>query len=409
MRFGCTIALYGLITVTHGTAQSVDVTSEVSLQGRWYPESPAFSEQSSSSVGAVAKTTLYVEITAKFSFTFTPLYRYDIADSRRTQGDVREAYFLMFGEWDDTSWELQLGQGNVYWGVAELYNLVDIVNQVDLVEHPRNRPKLGQPMVHLTISGDWGIAESFLLPYHRKRTFPSSTGRLRSRFPITENAKYEDSDKEKHVDVALRYGNSAGSFDYGLSMFIGTNREPSFYSPTQSAPTSLNDFSLQPYYEQIEQFGVDVQLTTARLLYKLEAIHRNGMRNILGEEESYHALILGTEHTRYNLFNSGASLTVLAEWLYDERGTRATSVWTNDLFISGFLSLNDVLSTEFVVGLLVDLNHDYRALNLEFKRRLSNSWIMRVESIVNLSSDPADLTYDSRRDSFLGVDFTMSF
>ena len=66
-------------------------------------------------------------------------------------------------------------------------------------------------------------------------------------------------------------------------------------------------------------------------------------------------------------------------------------------------------STELVAGLLADLSHDYRALNVELKRRLSGSWTVRLEAIVNLSSDPEDLTYDGRRDSFLGVDFTYSF
>lgn len=409
MQFGAAVAMLGFISATCGVVQTLDVTSEISLQGRWYPESPAFSEQSSSAVGAVAKSTLYFETTPKSSFTFTPLYRYDSADPQRTHGDVREAYFLMFGNWKNTSWELQLGQASVYWGVAELYNLVDIVNQVDQVEHPRNRPKLGQPMVHFTISGDWGIAESFLLPKHRKRTFPGPSGRLRSRFPISENAIYEHRDKENHIDVALRYSNSVGPSDFGLSMFVGTNREPTFLAGAQSDSKTQRGLSLQAYYEQIEQVGVDVQLTTAGLLYKFEAIYRRGMRNLFGEEESYRALILGTEHTLYNLWDSAASLTVLAEWLYDERGRRATSVWTDDLFISGFLSLNDVSGTEFVAGLLADLTHDYRALNLEFKRRLSDSWTMRFESIVNLSSDPDDLTYDGRRDSFVGIDFTLGF
>ncbi|MYC26356.1 MAG: hypothetical protein F4X56_10645 [Gammaproteobacteria bacterium] len=409
MRHSVVIALLGFINATCTVAQTFDVNSEISLQGRWYPQSPIFLEQKSSTMGAVAKTTLYVEIAPKTSFTFTPLYRYDSADSQRTHGDVREAYFLMYGDWKNNSWELRLGQASVYWGVTELYNLVDIVNQTDLVEHPRNRPKLGQPMVHLTLSGEWGIAESFLLPYHRKRTFPGPTGRLRSRFPISDNASYEHRDEENHVDVAFRYSNSVGPYDFGFSVFVGTNREPTFLASGQSEPTTYENLTLQPHYEQIEQFGLDVQLTTSALLYKFEAIQRNGMRNLFGEEENYHAVILGTEHTIYNLFNSSASLTVLAEWLYDGRGSRSTNVWTNDLFLSGFLSFNDVAGTEFVAGLLADLDYDYRALNLEFKRRLSDSWTMRFESIVNLSSDPADLTYDGRKDSFVGMDFTFGF
>ena len=409
MRLGVTIAFFVVVAATGSAAQSFDVSGDVSLQGRWYPQSPAFIGQSSSTVGAVANPSLYVEFTPNTSFTFSPLYRFDRADPQRTHGDVRDAYLLVFGDWSNISWELQVGQGSVFWGVTELYNLVDIVNQVDLVEHPRNRPKLGQPMIHLTISGDWGIAESFVLPYHRKRTFPGPKGRLRSRFPIAENAVYENRREERHVDFALRYSNAIGPYDFGLSMFVGTNREPTFLTNARSQPVISNVPTLQPLYEQIEQIGFDAQLTTSQLLYKMEAVQRKGMRNLVGDEENYRAVILGAEHTLHNVFQSAASLTLLGEWLYDERGSRATSVWTNDLFISGFLSFNDIMGTELIAGLLADLDHTYRSLNLEFKRRLSDSWTIRIESIVNLSSDPEDVTYDGRRDSFVGIDFTLGF
>lgn len=190
MRLGVTIAArtswilaIGALTLmcaTDAEAQVFDLTGDVGLQARWYPQSPAFPGQRSSTGGLVLEPTLYAETTQGTSFTFTPLYRYDSADSRRTHADVREAYVLMYGDWGENAWELRLGLDRVFWGVAELNNLVDIVNQLDLVEHPRNRPKLGQPMAHLTVSGDWGIAESLLLPYHRERTFPGRAGRLRS-------------------------------------------------------------------------------------------------------------------------------------------------------------------------------------------------------------------------------------
>ena len=62
-----------------------------------------------------------------------------------------------------------------------------------------------------------------------------------------------------------------------------------------------------------------------------------------------------------------------------------------------------------MAGLLGDLRHDYRALNMELKRRLSDSWTIRLEGVATLSADPKDLTYSGRRDSFAGVDFTFSF
>ena len=213
------------------------------------------SGQRSGTVGLVLEPTLYGEVSPGTSFTLTPLYRFDSADSRRTHADLREAYVLTHGEWGESFWELRVGLDRVFWGVAEVHNLVDIVNQVDSVEHPRDRPKLGQPMAHLTVSGDWGIAEAFVLPYHRKRTFPGRSGRHRSGRLIDQHARYESGAKERHVDLAVRYGNAVGLLDFGLSAFVGTSRDPWFLAARHSEPLPALDAPLTPYYEQIRQIG----------------------------------------------------------------------------------------------------------------------------------------------------------
>ena len=409
MRLGGALATLAILGAAGAIAEVLDWSGNVSLQTRWYPESPAFQGQRAGTAGFVAEPTLYADVGPRASFTLTPLHRYDSADSHRTHTDLREAYLLTHGDWGDSAWELRVGVDRVFWGVAELNNLVDIVNQLDLVEHPRDRPKLGQPMVHMTISGDWGIAESFLLPYHRKRTFPGRAGRLRSGRLVEEDALYESGAEERHVDVAVRYSHTVGVLDFGLTGFVGTSREPLFLPGPPPTPPSSRNARWVPYYEQIRQFGIDAQLTTEGWLYKVEAIRRDGARNLLGREESYHAGIFGVERSVYGLFGTGADLTLLAEWHYDDRGRRATSVWQNDLFVAGFLAFNDVRGTEFVAGILSDLRHDYRALNMELKRRLSDNWSARVETIATLNADPRDLTYDGRRDSFVGVGLTLSF
>ena len=158
--FGAIAALALTLAVAAGArAQALEVSGDLSVQGRWYPQSPAFADQRSSTAGFVVKPTVHGEVAEGTSFTLTALYRYDSADSQRTHADLREAYLLWYGDWGTNSWELRLGVDQVFWGVTESHNLVDMVNQVDLVEHPRNRPKLGQPMARLTISGDWGLAE----------------------------------------------------------------------------------------------------------------------------------------------------------------------------------------------------------------------------------------------------------
>ncbi len=251
-------AIAALVLVAAGAeAQVFDFSGDLSLQGRRYPESPTFPGQRSTASGVVIEPTLYAESEQGSSFTFTPFYRHDSADSQRTHADVREAYFLTYGDWGESAWELRLGIDRVFWGVAELNGLVDIVNQWDLVEHPRDRPKLGQPMAHLTISGDWGIAEAFVMPYHRERTFPGPAGRLRSGLLIEDDALYESSDEERHVDYAVRYSNFVGVLDFGLSAFVGTSREPSFLINRQSGAAPSSAPSLIPYYEQMRQFGVD--------------------------------------------------------------------------------------------------------------------------------------------------------
>ncbi len=406
MRVGGAIAALLLLAAASAKAQTLDYSGDLSLEGRWYPQSPAFPDQRSGTGGLVVKPTVYGDLGESTSFTVSAFYRYDSADSRRTHADLREAYLLTYGDLEDISWELRLGIDRVFWGVAELTNLVDIVNQLDLVEHPRNRPKLGQPMAHLTIFGDWGIAETFVLPYHRKRPSAGRHGRHRSGFLIDESALYESGAGERHVDFAFRYSNTVDLLDFGLTAFAGTSREPSFLARHQSETIGA---ALIPYYEQIRQFGLDAQLTTEPWLYKMEAIYRSGAHNLLGREEDYGAVIVGTERTLYAVFDTRADLTVLAETLYDGRDRRATSAWANDLFVAGSVAFNDVQSTTLVAGILADLRHDYRVLSLDLKRRLSSGWSMRVEAIANLSMDPQDLTYDGRRDSFLGAEVTYSF
>ncbi len=409
MRPAGALAALVLLAAAGAEAQTFGFSGDLSTQAQWYPQSPAFAGQSSATGGLVLEPTLYADVAERTSVTLTAFYRYDSADTQRSHADLREAYVLTYGDWGTNSWELRLGVDRVFWGVAELHNLVDIVNQLDIVEHPRDRPKLGQPMAHLTLSGDWGIAESFLLPYHRKRTFPGRAGRNRSEYPIDDDALYESGAKERHLDVAFRYSNAVGLLDFGLTAFVGTSREPSFLLRPRSQPSAETSTRLIPYYAKIRQFGLDAQLTTEPWLYKLEAIHRTGARNLLGVEEDYSAFIFGMERTFYAVFESREDLTVLAEWHYDGRKRRATSAWANDMFVAGALSFNDVDGTELVAGVLADLRHDTLSLNLEFKRRLTNSWTMRLEGIAYLSADPQDLTYGGRRDSYLGIDFTYSF
>ena len=394
-----------------GFLDDMEVSGRLSMETRLYPQSAAHSGQRSHSSGLAGELTAYMEDEEGRSLTITPFFRYDANDPQRTHADLREAYFLAYGDIGEDEWEVRLGVDRVFWGVVESRPLVDIVNQTDLVEHPNERTKMGQPMVHVTWAGDWGALELFGLTWHRARTYPGRQGRQRSSF-IVDHAQtsYESAAEKWHIDLAGRYSSSFGPLDVGLSVFDGTSR-----APTLLPALSGSEFVLAPHYEQIRQFGLDMQLTTGPWLLKLEAIHRSGAQNrrLLGnfvyEEEDYAAFVMGGEYTFYSVWDSEADLSFLAEWARDSRGRWGTNAFDDDLFLAARLGLNDEQSTEFVLSVLESLDNGSRVLTAELKRRLSDHWSLHAESIVYLGIVQTDLIYPVRRDSFLGVNLDYNF
>ena len=428
------LLLSALATGAHadnGFDDQIEFYGRLSTETRLYPETAAYPGQRSHASGLAAELTAYMEDDEGRSITVTPFYRYDAGDPDRTHGDLREAFLLLYGDLGDDEWELRLGVDRVFWGVVESRSLVDIVNQTDLVEHPDEKTKLGQPMAHLTWSGDWGALELFGLAGHRERTFPGRHGRLRPALVVDhDRTTYESAAEEWHIDLAGRFSSSFGPVDIGLSVFDGTSREPTLVPVPLGLPTLVGTqlvpppYVLAPYYEQIRQFGLDTQLTTGPWLLKLEAIHRSGAQNrrpdptlsdlelfqdFRYEEEDYAAFVAGGEYTINAVWESDADLSLIAEWTRDERGQWATNAFENDLLLAARLGLNDEPGTEFSVSALNSLDNDSRVLSAEFKRRLSDSWSLHVEGSAYVGIDEDDVVYEVRRDSYVGVNLDYGF
>ncbi len=409
---GVLVSVLPTVAYPAGFADGVDISGRLSTEAWLYPQSAAYPAQRSYAGGLALETTFYIESEGGTSITLTPFLRYDAGDPDRTYADFREAYLLMYGDVGDDEWELRLGIDQVFWGVVELRSLVDIINQTDVVEHPNEKIKMGQPMAHFTWSGDWGVLELFAMTWHRARTYPGRHGRQRYEFIVDQDMiSYESGAKKWHIDFASRYSGFFGPLDIGLSLFNGTNREPTLL------PRFIDsELVLAPYYEKIRQFGVDAQLTKGSLLLKLEAIYRAGAKNSRFiqhlnnlEEENYTAFILGSEYTFYSIWGSNSDLVLFAEWAYDGRGRWATNAFANDLFLAAHLGLNDPQSTEFVVSVLGSLDNSSRVVAGEFKRRLSDSWFLHVETSAFLDIDEDDFIYYVRRDSFIKVNLAYSF
>lgn len=314
--------------------------------------------------------------------------RIDSHDDERSHADLREAYWGLDGD----SWDLNIGINKVFWGVTESRHLVDVINQTDLIEDIDQEDKLGQSMINFNLQQDYGRFELYMLPWFRERTFPGPNGRFRSPLPVdTDNAIYESSADENHVDFAFRYSHFFGVVDIGASLFEGTSREPRFLL----APDGEH---LLPVYDQMTQFGVDLQYTHDAWLWKLETIYRDS------RSDSFAAAVGGFEYTFYGVKDSAADVGVLLEYLHDGRNPNAPpTVFDNDLFLGSRLVLNDASDTSVLAGIAADLNTHELFLNIEAERRIGDNLSVELRLRAFMNAEPDDPLYTVERDDYLQV------
>ena len=371
-------------------------SGEILLEGRWFPE-----EGEQGQDEAHFSLALEPELDVRWDdgdqvLRFVPYLRLDAQDKERTHFDLRELYWQKV--WP--RFELAVGVRELFWGVTESVHLVDILNQTDLVEDPDGEQKLGQPMVQASWIGGWGTLDFFLLTGFRERTFPGPEGRLRGEPVVdTDRPLYESSAEDGHVDWALRWSQSVGAFDFGLSHFRGTGRDPSFVLENVDG----GEF-VRPFYEQIEQTGLDLQATLGPWLLKLEAIYRES------DGDRFEALVGGFELTFFDVAGTGADIGLLAEYFKDGRfGGGSTGIQPPTLFVGIRLASNDVQSTELLVGAGQSLEDDTLFLNVEGSRRLGSSWRLILRSRSFLGTDPSHPLAPLRRDDYLQLGLSRFF
>ncbi len=384
-----------LIFIYIPASSAYEFSGYVSAEGTAFFHDPLFTGQERNSLSLALQPELYQEMEDGSSFIFTPFIRLDSVDSERTHFDVRELNYL----WLKDDWELRVGIGKVFWGVTEFIHLVDIINQTDLVEDISMEEKLGQPMVHLSIPREWGTLDLFVLPYFRERTFPGEDGRLRSEIIIdTDSAEYKSSLKDRHIDFAVRYSHTIGDWDFGLYHFKGTGREPTLQLDTGSGSNVLI-----PFYEQIDQTGIDVQAVKGNWLLKLESIYRTG------QGDRFFAGAGGFEYSFVNIASSGIDLGLISEWGYDERGEDATTIFDNDLIFGMRLAINDAAGTEAILGIIEDLDDKDRLLSLESSRRIGDNLKASINALFIVDSSGGGVNYSLRDDDYVQLKMTYYF
>ena len=380
-------------------ATAGELTGYISAEGDLFFHDPLYAHQEDQDFSAFAQAEYYQTWGSHSSVAFVPFGRIDAADPDRTHADIRELNYV----YRQDNWYTRLGIGKVFWGATEFVHLIDIINQTDLIEDIDQEEKLGQPMAEFSISPSWGRVEFFLLPYFRERTFPSEKGRLRPETPIdTDAAFYQNTSGQRNMDIAVRYSRTISTADLGIYFFHGTNREPWLVPADVLDPNDTGPSRLIPFYEQMNQIGVDAQWVRGNWLWKFEGFYREGT------VDDFFAATSGGEYTFFGVAGSNTDLGLLAEYAYDGRNNDA-ALFQNDLFVGLRLAPNDAAGTQVLAGFGQDLDGPENAVRIEASRRIGSQFKLSLEAWLFLNSEPGSVQYDLRDDDFARLTLSYFF
>tara|TARA_B100001093_G_scaffold206107_1_gene198074 strand:+ start:1472 stop:2527 length:1056 start_codon:yes stop_codon:yes gene_type:complete len=320
-------------------------------------------------------------------FDFVPSFRFDYENSERNLVDIQELSLIRVGE----GWEFRAGVRKVFWGVTESRHLVDVINQIDFTEGLDQEEKLGQPMLNLSFSRNWGVFDIFLLPGFRERSFSGVNARPSLPLAIDEDSSGFESGAENYrLDFAFRWSHYFGDLELGLSHFSGTSREPRLLPRNQDFPHSLDTIEyLIPYYDVIDQTGIDAQYFFGDWAWKLEYIKRSG------QGARFWASVVGFEKTFVGVLNTRTDLGLLVEHLYDSRENYWINSAENDLALGIRYSLNNLWDTNALLVALYDIDSEEYALNLEASTRIGTNWRLSLEASLFLNIPESTLVGDS--------------
>lgn len=321
----------------------------------------------------------------KDSFTAVPFLLLDQRDGNRSHGDFREFTWLHVGN----GWEFRGGLRKVFWGVLESQHLVDIINQTDAVLAIDGEEKLGQPMLNFSTEGSFGTLDLYLMSFFRDRTFPGMDGRLGGPLVVDDDSsRFEASDGRRHIDVAVRWAQNLDDWNFALSHFSGTSREPVFQLQYLVAPP-IPTGHLIPVYPTIDQTAVELQYIHNGWAWKLEAISRSGYGS-----DRYAASGFGFEYTQTGIADSRVDLGWIVEYDWDERDNKAPpGVLENDLFLGTRWAFNNLSESQLLAGVVVDSKSSEQVYWFEGSHRLSDQWKLTFESRIFAGGHqpPADL------------------
>lgn len=388
-----------------------------------YTDKPAPREAADHRVrGSIALTAeRSVDLSAAGFIDIELFGRFDERDEERSHFDLRQALWTI----PAGNFEIQFGVGRVFWGIAESRNIVDIINQSDFVEQSDGERKLGQALLKAAWYDELGNFEAYWLPHFRPMRLPGKHGRPATPFRYEKHdIQYEHPKRDRHQDFALRWAHLLGDVDIAVSYFKGTNREPRFegcfergsspwlgtengpqcdreaaipqpegtleeiaiqlgFGPDEQAlrAQALQDIVLVPHYDQIEQYGLELQWILGDMALKAEARQREQ----LGEKRI--AAIGGWEYSFPSTFNLALDTRLIAEYHYEEEFTPAPNLFDNNYVVGLRVDGQDAAGSVLQLGISYNREDYVLIYSGEYSTRTSDNSRLEISAQVISHTD----------------------
>lgn len=367
-----------------GTAQT---RGEVRIEGRWltWSSSPYHSHRYDGTL-VVRGSLIRRWSDGAQAVAVEPFLRVD-AGGERHRFDFRSLSWSM----RRTAWEIEIGMREIFWGVTESGHLIDVINQRDPEVSGEAGVKFGQPMLRVRAWPRWGTVDLVLMPVFRERPFAGSAGALWSPIPVDDGEpQFEWGPRLLRPASAIRWSQTLGAWDLGLTYFKGTNRQPRLQPGRKESGRKI----LVPHYDEIDQLGIDAQLTAGSWLWKLETA------TLDPEEGRYVAAVGGLEYVFADYFS------IFVEYLFDGRGDGATTSFEDDLYSAVRLLLPD---GSVQAGGYTDRESLNAVLFLRVDRRLSDAVVIGLEARAFLGRDEREPPHARRQHTSISLTATRHF
>jgi hypothetical protein len=401
MHYSIRCCVFHLATITLALWAAVfssplmaDINTDITLQARVFdkqPESVTKAKKDHADTSIALRLEGRKSLNPALDFKYEAVYK--ATPSARQHFNVASLFVSYYAE----TWDLRFGYDTVFWGVMESNHVVDYVNQSNYLESFHTEDKLGQPMIALRTLSDSMVFQAFALIGTQEREFLSPHERLSGNIHVDDaNSEFESSHKDKRVDTAIRISQTIDIFDYAVSYFYGSQRNPDLILQPNSA-------IFIPYYPLTQRLGVEFQVTLDHIMYKLEAIHEHS------DHHHYNAGSVGFEYTQGSILQSNKDLGYLLEYSFDNRDNPSLTPFQHDIFGGLRLALNDTASSEFIVGVTHDLDNHSQVIRLQFESRLNPSLSIDLDSWIFVDIAEEDIFYRYKDDSYLEVNLRYYF